>query len=240
MQFRQTALSKASVLWRLGHFLGALLLTALLLVFLVATRLLMGDHPVMEIRSMEVLEIAAPTPPPPPPDPLEEPPPPPPNHLPKLELQLDRIAPPLKATLDRAPDLTMQTAMFELEVDPPKAPPKPTPKPVSKPRPPAPKPQPVRSTYSAGELDSMPRLLNSPSASYPSSLSRQGIKEGRVVLEIEISTSGRVSVRRVIRSSHSEFTSMATSIASRARFSTPTKNGTPVKAVYQWPLVLRP
>ncbi len=225
----------------MGRLVGALAFTALLVVFLVGTRLLMGDPPMATIRTMETLEIAAPAPPPPPPDPLDEPPPPPPKVLPKLDLQLDRIAPPLKATLDRNVDLTMQTAMFELEVDPPPAPtPAPPKRPVTKPSP-SPKPQPVmKSTYSAGELDSMPRLLNRPSASYPSDMLRQGVQEGRVILEVEISTSGRVSVRRVIQSSHSTFVSMASDIARRARFSTPTKNGTPVTAIYQWPLVMRP
>jgi TonB family protein len=66
------------------------------------------------------------------------------------------------------------------------------------------------------------------------------VKEGRVLLEVSISTSGRVSVLRVISSSHADFSAMAKKFASRARFSVPKKNGRAVTAIYRWPLILRP
>ncbi len=230
------------VYWRMGHLLLAIVMAGLLVVFLVATRLFSAAMPDREIREVEVLEVALPAPPPPPVEPDEPPPPPQRVELPRLDIQLDPVAPPLKATLDPETDFKMKTALFEVEVDPPPAPkPEPAPRPKPAPKVAAPKPQPVmRSTYSAGELDSQPRLLNHPSSSFPTALARQGVREGRVTLEVEISTSGRVSVRRVLSSSHEEFSRMATDIARRARFSTPTKNGTPVTAVYQWPLILRP
>lgn len=238
-----------ALLWRLGRVIAALGLTAMLLIFLVATRWFdAGRMPDREIRELEVIEpVALPAPPPPPPlDPEEPPPPPPPPRLPQLEVQLENVAPPVRATIDRRIDLTMQTADFVLEVDPPPTPiaaPRPTPAPRPAPVRSAPKPAPrapMKTTYSAGELDARPRLVNRPAATYPSSLLRQGVRQGKVTLEVSISTSGRVTVRRVISSSHPDFSAMARSFAGRARFTVPRKNGQPVTAIYQWPLVLKP
>lgn len=240
-------------LWRGARVAGAAVLTALLVVFMVAARLFDSDpSPLQEIRKIDTIEeVALPAPPPPPPaDPDESPPPPPPATLPRLEIQLEHIAPPVAATLDRRIDLTMQTADFSLEVEP-MAVSRPAPSPVSKPTPdrpkvsapPAPKAAPkpaTKASYSAGELDARPRLINRPAATYPSSLVRQGIKQGRVVLEVAISPSGGVSVRRVISISHPDLSAMARSFATRARFTVPRKNGQPVTAIYQWPLILKP
>ena len=98
----------------------------------------------------------------------------------------------------------------------------------------------MKSSYDAGDLDAKPSLVNRPSATYPRDQLRAGVKEGRVVLEISISTNGKVSVRRVISSSHADFTAMARKFAAKARFSVPKKNGRAVTAIYRWPLILRP
>ena len=66
------------------------------------------------------------------------------------------------------------------------------------------------------------------------------MRSGTVILEVGISTNGRVEVRKVLSSSHPELTKMATSFASRARFSVPRKDGQPVKAIYRWPMKLQP
>ena len=92
---------------------------------------------------------------------------------------------------------------------------------------------------SIADLDSMPTLLNTPSTRYPSALLKRGIRNGNVVLEVTISTSGQVAVSDVVSSTHPELTKMATSFASRARFSVPRKNGLPVKVNYRWPMTLQ-
>lgn len=250
LQPSPTQATGSAILRRLGRVVAAGGMTALLLVFLAATRWLDSSRmPDREIRELELIEeVALPAPPPPPLiEPVDPPPPPPPPKLPRLEVQLDNVAPPLKATIDRNIDLTMATADFELEVDPPPvpvpAPPKPTPrytpKPTSSPVKKA-APAPMRTTYSAGELDARPRLVNRPSATYPASQLRKGVRQGKVTLEVSISTSGRCSVRRVISSSHPDFTTMAKSFAARARFTVPKKNGQAVNAIYRWPLILQP
>lgn len=221
------------------RFGGAVALTVILLVFLTAMKLLnasrLTDQVLRPLNSIE--EIAAP-PPPPLPVTAQPPPPPPLKLLPKLELQLENISPPLQADLSPDIDLTMLTPKFEPEnaaqsqtailPQPPAL------------QPPPPRPATEKTSYSAGELDSRPRLLNNPSPGYPRNLLRRGIREGRVVLEVTISTTGRVSVKRVISSSDPEFTRMARSFATRARFTVPKKNGRPVTAIYRWPLILRP
>ena len=182
----------------------------------------------------------------PPPPPLEiqstPPPPPPPPSLPRLEIEIENISQPLVATLDPQIDLTMKNVEFELEsipIDQPdvlavKTPinripsPKILPKPV------------IRGPVSIGDFDSRPRLLNRPSTRYPSALLRRGIRSGNVVLEVTISTNGRVKVRNVLSSTHPELTKMATSFASRARFSIPKKDGKPVEAIYRWSMTLQP
>jgi TonB family protein len=98
----------------------------------------------------------------------------------------------------------------------------------------------MKSSYDAGELDAKPRLVNRPSATYPRDRLQAGVKEGRVLLEVSISTNGKVTVRRVISSSHADFTAMARKFASKARFSVPKKNGQSVTAIFRWPLILRP
>lgn len=259
-EWTKTYLTPKTLWKRIGHGAMATGLTVFLLLFLVFARWLDAQRtPDQTIRMVELSPPVALAAPPPPPEqesePLDDAPPPPPQvNLPHLELQIDAIAPPLAARLDPQMDLSMQDAIFDVEVDPVVAPaPRPT-RQVSRPavskpntssRTPAPKPQAkpapaMRSTYDAGELDARPHLINRPSASYPRSQQRAGVTEGRVLLEISISTSGRASVRRVISSTDSDFTAMARQFASRARFSVPKKDGRPVTAIYRWPLILRP
>jgi len=228
---------------------GAAGLALLLVVFLATMRLLdAGRVPDRMLRTVETVDAVAAVPPPPPPETFEEPPPPPPVSLPHLEVQIENVAPPLVASLDPRIDLTMRAADFELETDPvrrpqvrPQArPPRPAAVATGSPRPARRAPPQVKSTYDAGELDAKPRLINRPSAGYPTTMLRRGVREGKVLLEVAISTSGRVRVRRIVSSSHPEFTKMARAFAARARFTVPKKNGRPVTAIYTWPLILRP
>ena len=232
----------------------AVVLTVLLLGFLVFARWLDARQvPDRVIRVVDTaMPVALPAPPPPPEEMQESadlpPPPPPPEvELPHLDLQIEAVAPPLAARLDPKLQMNMQSSPFDLEVDPVAAP---APAPAttvarsttSAPRPaPTPVPAPaVRTSYDAGELDAKPHLVNRPSATYPRDQLRAGVKEGRVLLEVAIGTSGRVTVRRVIASSHADFTAMAREFAGRARFSIPKKDGRAVTAIYRWPLILRP
>ena len=233
---------KKLLLSLVGRLTGAVFLVSLLLIFMILMRLLDAKRlPERTIRTMETVDELA-LPPPPPLEIQSTPPPPPPPSLPRLELEIENISQPLVATLDPQIDLNMKNVEFELEsipIDQPdvlsvKTPintipsPKILPKPV------------IRGPLSIGDLDSKPRLLNRPSTRYPSALLRRGIRSGNVVLEVTISTNGRVKIRNVLSSTHPELTKMATSFASRARFSIPKKDGKPVEAIYRWPMTLQP
>ena len=96
----------------------------------------------------------------------------------------------------------------------------------------------VKTHYKQNELDGTPRLLRHGSATFPSSLSKEGIKSGTVTFEVELSTSGSVSIRRVISSTHAELIAPARKVAESARFTPPTKNGQAVKAIMNWPITI--
>ena len=230
-------INRAGILIRFG---GAIGLTVMLLVFLTAMKLLnanrIAEQALRPVESLE--EIASPPPPPPPLLKRQQPPPPPMKLLPKLELQLENVSPPILADLSPDINLSMLTPEFETEAQL-----QPIDTALQQPAaltPGPPRTIPTASSYSAGELDSRPRLLNNPSPGYPRSLLRRGIREGKVVLEVAISTTGKVTIKRVISSSDPEFTRMARSFATRSRFTVPKKNGRPVTAIYRWPLILRP
>ena len=145
-------------------------------------------------------------------------------------------------------DLSMPVDPFFTDVEPAplpqpvvrKAPPRPVSKPTAKPSAVRPPPAPVaKSHYNVSELDGQPRLLRHGSAAFPSSLARKGVTSGTVTFEVELSTSGSVSIRRVISSTHPELVSPARRVASSARFTAPTRGGQRVKAVMRWPITIR-
>jgi TonB family protein len=103
---------------------------------------------------------------------------------------------------------------------------------------PTPPPPVAKSHYNTNELDGTPRLLRHGSATFPSSLARQGVSKGTIVFEVELSTSGSVSVRRVVSSTHPDLVAPARRVASGARFTPPKRNGQAVKAIMRWPITI--
>lgn len=216
----------------------------ILLALLGLARLLV---PIDEIAEYEVREIDITTvPEPPPPPPEEEPPPdfqPPPPAL----TQISAVPDPTRVPVPKAElpfDVTTPVDTFFTDVEP-----APLPKPVvrstpknttSTPRVTSPKPPPaprVKSHYSMSELDGKPRLIRHGTARFPSSL--RGVNQGTVVLEVELSESGSVRVRRTISATHSQLISAAQRVASSSRFTPPTRNGQRVKAIMRWPITIR-
>lgn len=193
-------------------------LTGGLLLFLVVMRLARLDNtPTLTLRSLESVQpVSLPAPPPPPPE-TTPPPPPPPPDLPRLQVELDSVAPAVKASLERDLDLRLDRTEFAPEQDAPLA----------------------QMTFASADLDSQPRLVNKPNVTFPASQRRAGVTEAKVVLEVLISSGGTVTVKRVLESPHEDFTAMARSFATRARFTPPKKDGRPVNAQFRWPLILR-
>lgn len=206
---------------RVLRYLASGLATLMLLGFLSFTRWLdtQREQPDTSIRilsGVDAVEIETPPPPPPPPS---DPPPPPPKTppLPKLEIQINSPAPPIKATTD--PNVRPNVTMASFSNNQPQAR--------------------KRMIFSLSDLDDQPKLLNRPGITFPESLRRRGVTEGRVSLDVEIHPNGQVDVLRVVECSHPEFSSIATNFATRARFSPPKKDGRPVAAKFRWPIVLR-
>lgn len=221
-----------------------LVMAVALLALLGLTRLVMPKVPTTDLEVREIEIAALPEPPPPPPeDPPPEQPPPPPALA-----NITDVPDPTRVAIPKVDvplDLEMPVDTFFTDIEPAPLPqpvvrrvaPKPSPTPRSSR--PAPPPPVTKSLYSISELDSKPRLLRHGSAAFPSSLARRGVSQGTVNFEVELSTSGRVSVRRVVSATHSELVSPARRIAVSARFTAPTRNGQPVKAVMRWPITIR-
>ncbi|MFD2255829.1 TonB family protein [Luteolibacter algae] len=226
--------------------------SALLLAVLGFARLftVTPDTPELLVREIETATVESPPPPPPMESPPPDAPPPPPAltqvstlpdpsrvPIPQAQVPMDISAPVENFFTDLAP-APLPVAPAPAPVRRVAAPSKPSP--ATRPAPPrrTPAPPVAKSHYSTSELDGTPRLLRHGSASFPSSLSRKGVTRGTVVLEVELSTSGSVSIRRVVSSSYPELVSPARRVASGARFTPPKKNGQAVKAIMRWPIVI--
>jgi len=197
----------------------AIVLVLGLLIFLAAARLTRASQaPVLTLRSMDTTAPVSLPAPPPPMEAKESPPPAPKLDLPQLNIEFDSVAPPIQASLNRKIELRLDMADFVTQVEQ------------------------VREhmTFAARDLDSQPRLLNRPTVPYPKSQENRGVKEGRVTLEVIISNQGKITVRRVLESTHPDFTKMARSFAMASRFTAPRKDGRSVSALFKWPLILRP
>lgn len=215
-----------------------------LLCVLALSRLLVGEAEVADVTVREVEMFDADVPPPPPPPPDEPPPDPPPTPA---IAELNDIPDPSRVPIPRAElpmDVKMPVDTFFSDLPPAPLPVAATPAPRAearpgKPAPPrTPPPAPVRDTYNVGELDATPRLLRHGSAAFPASLRRQGVSSGTVVLEVQLSPRGAVTVRRVISSSHAELVDGARRIAAGSRFTPPTRQGQAVSAVMRWPITI--
>lgn len=221
--------------------------TTVLLGVLVATRLMVLAPQIAEFEIREVETVSLPEPPPPlPEEQLEEDvPPPPPPAIANLTDTPDLSQPAL-------PDVKIQVnphlAVDTFFTDQPPAPlptvTRPTPRPVTRPtvknpvrptiKPSTPKP---KSQYALGELDKKPRLLRNPSVSFPRSI--RNATSGRVVVRVAILPSGKSQFLSVSSTTHPELIPLAKRIANGSRFTPPTRQGKPVKAVMSWPIIIK-
>jgi hypothetical protein len=224
--------------------------SAILLVILAVARLFTVESnvPDLEIREIETVTYEHPPPPPPMEEPLPDTPPPPPSLT-----TVSSLPDPSRAPIPQAQvpmDITAPVENFFTDLAP--APLPSPPKAHAKIRgssseqffkkeenyrtDPAPA---AKSHYGASELDGMPRVLSHGPVSFPSSLAGKGITSGTVTFEVELSTTGAVSIRRVISSTHPDLIPAARRVASVARFTAPKKNGQPVNVILAWPILIR-
>ncbi len=191
-------------------------------------------EPELTLRELEFATLS-----PPPPPPIEEPPselaPPPPPTLTQIIALPDptRVAVP-QAELPMDIEASVEEFYADLQPAPLPTPPEPKP-PVRVPTGPLGPP----SRIHVNQLDGMPRLLSHGNAVFPSSLARRGVRQGTVVLEVEIDTTGKVRVLSTVSSTHHELVPAARRVAEPGRFTPPTYKGRVVKAVMRWPITIK-
>ncbi len=222
--------------------------TAVLLAVLVATRMMVLTTTSKEFEIREIETVSLPEPPPPPAEEIPEedvPPPPPPPSLSDLRTTPDMSQPALPVSTHKVdPRLAVDTFFSDQPPSPLPTIVKPRPKTVVKPKTPKPsrptvKPSPPKpkSQYSLGELDRKPRLLRNPSVTFPRSI--RGVSSGRVVVRVAILPSGRSQYVSTVSSTHPALIPLARKIANGSRFTPPTRQGRPVKAVMTWPITIK-
>ncbi|MCP5538405.1 MAG: energy transducer TonB [Akkermansiaceae bacterium] len=232
---------------KLKSIILGIAMTAVLLSVLVATRLMVLSplSPEFEIREIETVSLPEP-PPPPPEEPVDEDiPPPPPPALADLAITPDLSQPALPVVNNQTkPQLAVDTFFTDQPPAPLPVVTRPTPRAVTKPRTQSPSPPTIRhappqpkSQYSLGELDKKPRLLRNPSVVFPSSI--KGTNSGRVTVRVAILPSGRSQFVSVISTTHPALVPLAQRIANGSRFTPPTRQGQPVKAVMTWPIIIK-
>jgi len=228
----------------IGLAAAALLLGVLGLARLLVVRV---DLPDLVVRDVETVTIEEPPPPPPPDEPPPDSPPPPPAlmevsqvpdpsrvPIPKVEVPMD-ITLPVETFFSDLPPAPLPEPAVVRKAPSAVVPSGPAPRPTPRPAPP-----PVaKSHYNVSELDGSPRLLRHGSAAFPPDLARKGVTQGTVVLEVELSAGGSVSVRSVVSATHPELVSAARRVASASRFTPPTRRGQPVRAIMRWPITIK-
>ena len=211
--------------------------SAILLAVLGLARLYVvkSNSPDLELREIETIAFE-----PPPPPPEDEPPqetPPPPPTLTKVSLLQDPTRVPIPQA--RVPmDIKAPVESFFTDLAP--APIPAAPRPVSRttPRPATSRAKLERSVYRLHELDSRPRILSHPQATFPESLSKRGVKSVTVIFEIELSPTGSVRIIRLVATAYDELIPEATKVAAGSRFTPPLHNGKPVRSIMHFPVII--
>lgn len=91
--------------------------------------------------------------------------------------------------------------------------------------------------FGLDQLDQLPRLISDLTVRFPRELVDRGVVRFAVELSVMIDESGAVFLRRVVKNPHPEMDAEIQRVVRRARFTTPTKDGAPVRAAFIWPLV---
>jgi hypothetical protein len=87
------------------------------------------------------------------------------------------------------------------------------------------------------ELDQFPYVVSERSIIYPRGF-RPSPGVGKAKLLITVDMEGRVQVDEVLQCSHRELIPAILVMAAGTRFSVPLKDGKPVRATYEWPLII--
>lgn len=97
----------------------------------------------------------------------------------------------------------------------------------------------IQKLFTFADLQSAPRIINSPNIIYPRELIRRGILEGQVLVKIEIDIKGRARVLKIISATDPRLISAAKEVIRKARFTPPKVAGVAQKVHGEWPIILR-
>lgn len=92
------------------------------------------------------------------------------------------------------------------------------------------------SAFGLGELDNAPRVISTPSIAFPPALTRRQIYSALVRLDVFIDEHGRVTLVTIAENPYPELEPVIRTIVRATRFTTPLKDGQPVRARFTWPL----
>ena len=90
--------------------------------------------------------------------------------------------------------------------------------------------------FGLDDLDETPRLLTSLKINWPDSLTRRGIQRVALELDVLIDESGKVTLRSINGAPPAEMVVIVKRLMRTAKFTSPTKDGSPVRATFIWPL----
>lgn len=198
---------------------GAILLAALLFLLIPFTQMLhTPEKPDVMVRE---ISLSAPPPPKAPPLPEETPPPEPMEQMPDIPQD--------------PPPIDLQLLDIQLSPGTGDAVAMGTPMPTFKATETI---QDIQELFSFEDLAEVPRLLHAPNFRFPSELTRRGVNNGKVIVEIDILTNGSARLHRIVSSTHRELEPVARDIIARARFTKPIVNGQPQRVRGRFPLVL--
>lgn len=197
-------------------FISLLMAAIVLLVLLVVDRL---KHPSAEKLIMREVAVLASPPPPPPPPKVSAP-----NIDPVVSLQVEGSGvamPMLEIAQDpitlSAPDnlkFSMEETPFQsLDIN--------------------------WNALSLDDLDDLPNLLTPVRAIFPKALSRKGITQVMVKMDVLIDESGAVTLIEIIENPYPELNAELHKIARTSRFTPPQKDNQPVRARFIWPLAIK-
>jgi hypothetical protein len=95
------------------------------------------------------------------------------------------------------------------------------------------------SAFGLGELDNAPRVISTPSIAFPTALTRRHIHSALVRLDVFIDENGSVTLVAIAENPYPELEPVIRRIVRATRFTTPLKDGQPVRARFTWPLEIK-
>ncbi len=93
--------------------------------------------------------------------------------------------------------------------------------------------------FALNELDGLPKLLTPLRITFPRSLRRAGVDQITVKLDVVIDEQGQVSLVNIVENPYPELVSELQRLVRNSRFTPPTKDNTPVRARFIWPVQIK-